>query len=64
MYYGTDLPAMWRRAAAFVDKSLRGARPADLPVEQLTKFELVVNLRTARSLGLALPLACCRAPTT
>jgi putative ABC transport system substrate-binding protein len=55
VYYGTDLPAMWRRAAVFVDKILKGTRPAALPVEQPTKFELVLNLRTARSLGLALP---------
>ena len=54
VYYGTDLPAMWRRAAVFTDKILKGARPATLPVEQPSKFELVVNLRTARSLGLAL----------
>jgi putative ABC transport system substrate-binding protein len=53
--YGPHWPDMWRRAANFVDKILRGARAADLPVEQPTKFELVVNLKTAKAIGLAIP---------
>ena len=55
MSYGANFPDMWRRTADFVDKILRGAKPADIPVEQPTKFDLVVNLTTAKALGLEIP---------
>jgi ABC-type uncharacterized transport system substrate-binding protein len=55
--YGLNMPEQFRRSAFYVDKILRGARPSDLPVEQPTKFELVVNIKTAKALGLSIPLS-------
>ena len=55
MSYGVNFPNMFRRAAEYVDKILRGTKPANIPVEQPTKFELVINLTTAKALGLAIP---------
>jgi len=55
MSYGANLPALFRRTATYVDKIFKGAKPADLPVEQPTKFEFVVNLQTAKALALDIP---------
>jgi putative ABC transport system substrate-binding protein len=53
--YGVDFPYIWRQAGILIDKILRGAKPADLPIQQATRFEIVINLKTVKALGLTVP---------
>ena len=55
MFYGVDSDDQYRKAASYVDKILKGAKPADLPVQQATKFEFVINLKAAKEIGLTIP---------
>ena len=55
MSYGVSFPDIWRQAPTFVDKILKGARPSDLPIEQASRFELIINLKAAKALGLTIP---------
>jgi putative tryptophan/tyrosine transport system substrate-binding protein len=55
MSYGVDFPGMWHRAATFVDKIFKGTKPGDIPIEQATRFEMIVNMKTAKALGIKIP---------
>jgi putative ABC transport system substrate-binding protein len=57
MSYGVSFPALWRQAATFVDRILKGAKPSDIPIEQASRFELMLNLKAAKALGVQLPPA-------
>ena len=63
MSYGANIPDLYRRAAAYVDRILKGAKPAELPVEQPTELDLVINLRTAQAIGLTIPQSVLRQAT-
>ena len=64
MSYGVDFPGMWYRAATFVDKIFKGTKPGDIPIEQATRFEMIVNMKTAKALGIKIPQSLrCYAPT-
>jgi putative ABC transport system substrate-binding protein len=63
MSYGSDVPDIFRRAAGYVDRILRGEKPADLPVQAPTRYELVINMKTAKALALRCPTRCSPVPT-